>query len=162
MHPSTAMLCGLVVHVAVGCGRTRPKADRGPSPPDSGQQTYPGHAPELVGFKLTFVEDGGSLILTASSRLGDIDDDLVPGGVVTGWLKDSTGAERTSLAAIPLGSPPTELPEPTLLEIPFSVARDIDEPWEVQLTLTDRAGNSSETVKLAWRPVEDTGTPDSR
>jgi len=160
MRSSSTMLCILVANLALGCGRTRPEDNKGPSPADSGRPAYTGHAPELVGLKIEFVEQGGDLILRARSRLGDIDDDLVPGGTVSGWLRDSTGAERTNLNSIPLGSPPTELPEPTLLEIPFSVARDVKEAWEVQLTLTDRAGNVSESVKQAWIPLEDTGTPE--
>jgi len=158
MRPSPPALCTLAAGLLVGCGRTRPDEVKRIVVDDTGPPAMLGHAPELVGLQLSFEEVNGDLILQARARLGDIDDDLVPGGTVTGWLRDADGAERTSLDAIPLGSPPTDLPEPTLLVVPFSIARDPGDAWEVQLTLTDRAGNSSEPGKAAWMPPEDTGS----
>ena len=116
-----------------------------------------GHAPELVGFQLNFEESGGQLILEARARLGDIDDDLLPDGTLSASLRDAEGFERTRIEAVPLGSPPTNLPEPTLLEVSFPIARSPTEMWEVQLVLTDRSGNMSEPAKEVWFPSEDTG-----
>ena len=157
--PSLAarVVASMVVAVVMGCGRTRPDEPKRVAQLDTGAPVVLGHAPELVGFEISFEDVDGQMILQARGRLGDIDDDLVPGGTLSGWLRDADGFERTRIEAVPLGSPPTVLPEPNLLQVAFPIARDPAEIWEVQLTLTDRSGISSEPVKAAWLPPEDTG-----
>ena len=151
----------LLTAATVGCGHTLPDEAPAARSADTGTDSRPGHAPELVGLELQFEETEGLLVLVGRARLGDIDDDLLPGGTLSGWLRDADGNERTSLDSLPLGSAPTVLPEPTLLEVHFPIARDPVEPWEVRLTLTDRSGNSSEPTKAVWIPDEDTGSLDA-
>lgn len=149
----------VVLCATMGCGITRPPDKQGHVVADSGN-TLPGHAPELVGFRLDFEQEEGRSILVASARLGDIDDNLVPGGSLTAVLVDASGRERTSLEDLELGTSPSELPEPTLLRVPFAIADSPDTIWEVVLTVTDRDGLSSPQVKAAWIPEGDTGTGD--
>ena len=139
----------------MGCGHTPPD-DQKRGGGDTGTGVV-GHAPELVGFTLEFVEEVGLHTLYASARLGDVDDNLVPDGSVSAVLIDDEGRERTSLEHLSIGTPPSELPEPTHLRVEFGIADDPARMWEVRLRVTDRDGLSSEEVKAVWLPVEDTG-----
>ena len=147
--------CGLVV--GVGCGHTIPEPKNRPTVDDTGE-TRPGHAPELVGFAIGFEEATGRTKLVATARLGDIDDNLVPDGTVHARLFDAEGVERTTLDGILIGSAPTELPEPTMLRIPFEIANDPALAWEVHVQVVDRGGLASRMEKAIWVPeAEDSG-----
>lgn len=141
----------------VGCGHTIPEPkDRDPVV-DSAAPAV-GHAPELVGFGIDFESVTGRSMLVASARLGDIDDNLVPDGTVNARLLDGDGAERMVLDGVVLGAAPTELPEPTMIRIPFEIASDPAEQWEVRVQVFDRDGLASAQEKAVWTPVgEDSG-----
>ncbi len=150
----------VLVGGVAGCGHTIPEPKEHRGTVDTAEAPL-GHAPELVGFSLDFELAAGRQTLVASSRLGDIDDNLVPDGTVNAMLLDGEGVERTVFEGIAIGSPPTELPEVTLLRIPFSIANDASLAWEVRVQVFDRDGLASEMQKAVWTPPDlgdDTGS----
>ena len=149
MHRWLAL--GMLVGGAA-CGHTIPDPKGQPSADDTGTPIV-GHAPELVGFQIDFETATGRSMLVAQARLGDIDDNLVPEGTVNARLLDADGAERMVLEGVVIGSPPTELPEPTMLRVPFEIASDPGEAWEVRVQVFDRGGLGSTLEKAVWSPV---------